>query len=420
MTAPRVHVIGAGLAGLSTAVNLVSAGLDISLYEGAGHAGGRCRSYHDPALGRTIDNGNHLLLGGNRAALDYLKNIGAENSLAGPERAEFNFLDLNTAERWTVALDAGFFLRAVFSKARRIPGSRPMDYLKALRLVRAGGNTTVAQCLGPDNALFRRFWEPLAVAVLNTAAEEGAASLMRPVIRETFGQGEAACRPLVARAGLSESFVSPALGLLGDRGAKVAFNRRLRDFQTDDGRVTALNFGDDTVLLNENDVAVLAVPPLAAAGLVPGLDVPDQSRAIVNVHFRLEREIEEFSFLGLIGGTAQWLFVRGDVVSVTVSAADDLVEEDAEKIAQRLWAEVSMALDLGEAPLPAHRIVKEKRATFAQTPEQIKRRPGAGTAWKNLFLAGDWTDTGLPATIEGAVRSGKTASESVLLLGSWA
>ncbi len=419
MTAPRVHVIGAGLAGLSTAVNLVSAGLNVSLHEGAGHAGGRCRSYHDQALGRTIDNGNHLLLSGNRAALDYLKNIGAENSLAGPEKSEFNFLDLKTAERWTVALDAGFFLRAVFSKARRVPGSGPLEYLKALRLIRAGGDTTVAQCFGPEGALFRRFWDPIAVAILNTAAEEGAASLMRPVIRETLGRGEAACRPLVARAGLSESFVSPALGLLGDRGAEVVLNHRLRDFQVNDGRVTALNFGDDTVPLNEEDRVVLAVPPLAAAGLIPGLDVPDQSRAIVNGHFRLDREIEEFSFLGLIGGTAQWLFVRGDIVSVTVSAADGLAEEDAEKIAGRLWTEVSVALGLGDVPLPAHRIVKEKRATFAQTPEQVKRRPGAGTAWKNLFLAGDWTDTGLPATIEGAVRSGKTASENVLLSSSW-
>ncbi len=420
MTAPRVHVIGAGLAGLSTAVNLVSAGLNVNLHEGAGHAGGRCRSYHDPALGRSIDNGNHLLLGGNRAALEYLKNIGAEDSLKGPEKAEFNFLDLKTAERWTVALDAGSFLRAVFSKARRVPGSGSLDYLKALRLVRAGENATVAQCLGPEGALFQRFWEPMAVAILNTAAEEGAASLMRSVVRETLGRGATACRPLIARVGLSESFVSPALGFLRDRGAVAALNHRLRDFQVNDGRVTALNFGDDMVPLNGEDKVVLAVPPLAAAGLVPGLETPNDSRAIVNGHFRLDREIEEFSFLGLIGGTAQWLFVRGDVASVTVSAANDLAEKDPDLIAERLWAEVSVALGLGDAPLPSHRIVKEKRATFAQTPEQIKRRPGAPTTWKNLFLAGDWTDTGLPATIESAIRSGRTACESVLLSGSWA
>ncbi len=106
--------------------------------------------------------------------------------------------------------------------------------------------------------------------------------------------------------------------------------------------------------------------------------------------------------------------MRGDVASVTVSAADALAEQAGEDIARTLWREVSRALDLGDTPLPAHRVVKEKRATFAQTPEQVKRRPGVRTEWPNLFLAGDWTDTGLPATIEGTILSGRTASEAIL------
>ena len=148
------------------------------------------------------------------------------------------------------------------------------------------------------------------------------------------------------------------------------------------------------------------------------LEVPGEIRAIVNGHFRLERKIEGFSFLGLSGGLGQWLFVRGGVASVTVSAADDLAEEDNASIAGRLWADVALALGLGDVPLPPHRIVKEKRATFAQTPEQEKRRPGARTGLKNLFLAGDWTATGLPATIEGSIRSGRTAAYMVLSLSS--
>ena len=158
------------MSGLSAAVSLIKTGHRVVVHESAGYAGGRCRSFQDDAMGCRIDNGNHLLLGGNRAVLAYLNDIGADNSLTGPERAEFPFLDLETAERWTVTLDAGFLPKAVFSKAGRVPGSRPLDYLKAFRLTWAGGETTVAQCLGPDNALFRRFWEPMAVAILNTAA----------------------------------------------------------------------------------------------------------------------------------------------------------------------------------------------------------------------------------------------------------
>jgi hypothetical protein len=206
---------------------------------------------------------------------------------------------------------------------------------------------------------------------------------------------------LTAKVGLSESFIEPALAVLKERGAEVSFNCRLREFGIDGDRVTALSLGQDTVSLGEGDCVILAVPPSAAAGLVPGLDAPDEFRAIVNGHFRLAQETEGFSFLGLIGGVAQWLFVRGDIVSVTVSAADDLAEQPAEAIAGRLWADVAKALNLGDASLPTWRIVKEKR-------------PPARTALNNLFLAGDWTDTGLPATIEGTLRSGAKASDAVL------
>ena len=418
MTGPRVHIIGAGVAGLSTAVNLAKGGRRVHLYEAAGHAGGRCRSFDDASLGCRIDNGNHLLLSGNRAALGYLKDIGAEDSLTGPETAEFPFLDLQTNERWSVTLDAGFLLRGLFSKAGRVPGSRPADYLLPFRLAWAGEKATVSECLGPDNALFRRFWEPIAVAVLNTSAEEGAASLLLPVIWETLGRGAAACRPLMAREGLSESFIDPALRFLRGEGFEIEMNQRLRALHMDGRRVTALDFGAKQVALGADDAVVLAVPPPAAASLVPGLETPNESRAIVNGHFRIEPEVREFSFLGLVGGISQWLFVRRGVASVTVSAANDLAEDDSESIAIRMWKEVALALDLGQRPLPNHRIVKEKRATFAQTPEQLKRRRTAATDWRNLFLAGDWTDTGLPATIEGSIRSGRKASEKVLLSSS--
>jgi hypothetical protein len=141
--------------------------------------------------------------------------------------------------------------------------------------------------------------------------------------------------------------------------------------------------------------------------------VPSGSHAIVNGHFWLDRPVElpgGSVLLGLVGGTAQWLFARRELVSLTVSAADDLADRPAETIAQRLWADTARALELPLAPQPPGRIVKEKRATFAQTPEAARRRPGARTACRNLFLAGDWTATGLPATIEGAIRSGHLAA----------
>ncbi|MCP5373237.1 MAG: FAD-dependent oxidoreductase [Hyphomicrobiales bacterium] len=405
-----VHVVGAGLAGLACAVRLAARGRDVRLYEAAGQAGGRCRSYHDAALGRRIDNGNHLLLSGNHAAMAYLAETGAGDSLTGPATAEFPFLDLATGERWTLRPSAGAIPWWIFAPSRRVPGTGVRDYLRGVRILTAGPGATVAGVTGGQGALYRRFWEPLAVAALNTAADEGAARLLAPVLRETFGRGEAACRPRIAAVGLSESLVDPALATLAAAGARVAFNTRVRRLDLDGGRVTAL---DDTPLAAA-DAVVLAVPPRAAAELVPGLTVPDESRAIVNVHFRLPDRADGVRIVGLVGGTAQWVFRRDDIASVTVSAAEGLVDAPAEDIAARTWPEVAAALELAAAEVPPCRVVKEKRATFAQTPAQVARRPATRTAWRNLFLAGDWTDTGLPATIEGAVRSGQAAAAAVV------
>ena len=412
--AGHIHIIGAGVAGLSCAVSLTERGESVTLYEAAGHAGGRCRSYEDAALGRRIDNGNHLLLSGNSSAMAYLKIIGASDSLTGPETASYPFVDLKSGERWTVRPNKGVLPWWVFCENRRVPGTNAWDYLKALRLALAGKNDTLAKCLGNSGPLFERFWEPLGVAVLNTDANEAAAALLWPVMKEAFGKGEDFCRPRIAREGLSESFVDPALAYLKGHDADVNLNTRVRTITLDNERTTSLDLGDKTVSLDEDDVLVLAVPPAVASSLLPDLTVPLETRAIVNGHFILDApRSDELSFMGLVGSVSQWLFVRGEVASVTVSAADKLAEQPAEEIAETLWKEVAKALELGDKPLPAHRIVKEKRATFAQTPEDVSRRPGPVTAWSNLFLAGDWTNTGLPATLEGAIRSGRIAANRI-------
>ena len=407
--AATVHVVGAGLAGLGCAVALAVAGRRVHLYEAAGQAGGRCRSYHDEALDRRVDNGNHLMLSGNEAVHAYLDSIGMADGLTGPERAEYPFLDLSSGDRWTLRPSAGVIPWWIWSASRRIPGTGASAYLRGLRLARAGAGDTVRDCLDGDGPAYRRFWEPLAVAVLNTPADEGAASLLWPVMRQTFGRGEAACRPRLARDGLDSCFVSPAVSRLAEIGCEISFNRRLRGFEVSD-RVDRLLFSDGPIAVEEGEGVVLAVPPGVAADLIPGLVAPTRSNAIVNGHFRLPRAAAEATLLGLVGGTSQWIFVRDDVASVTVSAAMELADRPAEEIARTLWPEVVTALALGAEELPRCRIVKERRATFAQTPDQVARRPGTETKWPNLWLAGDWTDTGLPATIEGALQSGHAAA----------
>jgi squalene-associated FAD-dependent desaturase len=415
------HVVGAGISGLACAVRLAKAGRAVAVYEGADHGGGRCRSFVDAELGRVIDNGNHLLLSGNDAALTYLEEIGARDSLVSPPRAVFPFVDLRTGERWTVRPNRGRIPWWILSPGRRIPGTRAGEYLDVFRLRFARLDATVADCFDPSRPIFERFWRPLAVAALNIPAEEGAARLLWPVVALTFGRGEAASRPCVARDGLSASFVDPAVALLRSLGCDIRFSCRLRELEASDGRVRGLCFADGDLPLSDGDDVVLALPPAGVARLLPEIRVPEKSRAIVNFHVRLEAAPPPLpggsSLLGIVGGAAEWLFLRGDVASVTVSAAERLAQADAREIAARVWPEVVRALDLPAPPgggaLPPHRVVKERRATFAQTPAALSRRPKTRTRFANLFLAGDWTDTGLPATIEGAVRSGYAAAKAV-------
>ncbi len=267
--------------------------------------------------------------------------------------------------------------------------------------------------LGECGPLYRRLLEPLAVAALNTPAADGIAKLLDAVVRETLAAGGAACLPRVPRVGLSETFVDPARAWLEARGATLHTGRRITALQRDAARVTGLDTSDGPVPIGADDAVVLAVPAWVAADLLPGLVVPDAFSAILNVHFLVAADPGPAGFWGVVGGTAEWIFVRDGVVSVTISAANRLVDLSAEDIAALVWPDVRTVLQLSD-PMPPVRVVKERRATYLATAEQEAKRPGPRTAWKNLVLAGDWTATGLPATIEGAIRSGRTAAKVLL------
>ena len=261
-----------------------------------------------------------------------------------------------------------------------------------------------------SSTLFHRLWEPLVVAALNTSAEQASALLFSRILAETIGRGAAACRPMLPRDGLSESLVDPALEYLIRHGGEVRFGSRLKALGLAAGRVTTLRFDRESVAVPPHDDVVLAVPASVAARIVPGLVVPDDYAPIVNAHFRYDASAKLPPVLGIVGGAAEWVFRKRDILSVTVSAADRLVGLPADELRDILWRDVAQALAVAAAPTPPARIVKERRATFRATPAQLARRPQAGTAWNNLHLAGDYVDTGLPATIEGAIRSGIVAA----------
>ncbi len=386
-----VHIVGAGLAGLSCALAAADAGHRVVVHEGARQAGGRSRSWPEPTLGRIVDNGTHMVVGANQAVFDYLKRIGSENSLMrGP--AAFPMLDLRTGRTWTATPLR--LLGSVLASMWRMPKSQ---------------DGPISAALGRSKN-YRRFWDPLALAVMNTPADQASALVFRRVLARTLWRSQTASQPWLVKEGLSESFIVPALAALEKAGAIVRLNDPLRALERDGARVTRLVFDSETIELDADDKVVLATPWVVARGFLPALpDLP--ASPIVNVHFRMAvppAPPNKLGFLGLLGGTGEWMFVRGDVISVTISGAAKVIDLAGEDIAALVWQDVARALSI-ETPPVATRVIKEKRATLFHTPEVEALRP-APRFGDNLILAGDWTATGLPCTLEGALTSGAVAA----------
>lgn len=427
--AGTVHIIGGGLAALSAALELAEAGRRVAIYEGGPACGGRARSYDDKLLGCRLDNGNHLLLSANETVFTYLDRIGARNTLVGPGAPIFPFHDLAAGLDWTVRLSAGRIPWWVFSKRRRVPGMRLGELVGLLKLMRAGPNRTISECLEPG-ALADRLMIPLAVSVLNTRPEIGSAALMGAVMRESMAKGGAACVPWFPAEGLSESLVDPALVRLRSLGVTIRTGCRVAGLGLVHGRVGTMLLPEGQVDLGPGDQMILAVPAQSVrdltAGVLPDLTAPDQFESILNLHYRADvldqvtGDLARARFAGVVGGLAEWVFVKPGILSVTVSAANHLADRTPESLALSIWREVRAVVSpylkpgttLPEAP-PLYRVVREKRATFAATPAQERLRPQCRTSVPNLMLAGDWTATGLPATIEGAMRSGLVAARAL-------
>jgi squalene-associated FAD-dependent desaturase len=407
-----IHVIGAGLSGLAAAVRLSERGERVVVHEAMQQAGGRARSYYDASTDLVIDNGNHLLLSGNHAAMAYLRALGSQAGLVGPPQADFAFMDLASGERWTLRIGDGRLPWWTLDDSRRVPGSTVMDYVRLLPLTWASKGKTVGEAIACEGPVYDRLGHPLLLAALNIDPPQGSAALAGAIIRETLLAGGRACRPLIAR-GLTEVLIDPALRLLEQRGAEVRFGHQLRALDLRDGKAQALDFGADRIALGPGDAVIVAVPPWTAPSLVPGLSAPTQYRAIVNAHFRIAPPKDFPPMIGLINATVEWIFAFPDRLSVTISGADRLLDQSREDLASVIWREVAQVAGIA-ADLPPWQVVRERRATFAATPAEDAKRPGAATKFSNLYLAGDWTDTGLPATIEGAIRSGNRAADLAL------
>jgi squalene-associated FAD-dependent desaturase len=435
MTRRHVAVVGGGFAGLAAAVRLARAGVRVTVLERRPFLGGRAYSFSDPVTGDVIDNGPHALMGAYTEALDFLGEIGCAGRLWVQPRLHVTMADPELGVGQVAAPSVPGPLQASAALLRYRLLSR-VDRVRllagAVRLAARSPSAlqgeTVARALagvGQSAAACERFWHPLAIATLNEAPEMAAAAPFAAVLRRAFFAGARAARFALARVPLSELYTAAAQALIEAAGGAVSTGAAVATVAVSDRRVDAVVLRDGRRI--DADAVVIALPAAALLRVLPPAlhDAPSFRRIaglgtspIVSVHLWLDRAVAWGSpFLGLLGTRAQWLFDCGTtaagghrVATVTSGARwwDDAA--DAE-IAAAVLADARAVLPaLRAATCVRALVIRERHATLSLTPAADALRPAARTPLENLFLAGDWLQTGLPATIEGAVQSGREAA----------
>jgi hydroxysqualene dehydroxylase len=432
----RVVIIGGGFAGLAAGVALAESGHTVEILERRAFLGGRAYSFFDPVAQEVIDNGQHLMMGCYHETFQFLRRLGTLDQLAFQERSRVDFVD-QAAEQTTfecMNLPAPLHL---LSGLLRLKGFSWRDKLATLRLgsvIRASQGSsdkfsqmTVEEFLtayGQSPRMKERFWNVFSIATLNEQPDVAAASLLVKVLQQAFGGSRADSAMVVAKVGLSEIYTEQARAFIEQRGGAVRLRAIAEKLMLvgEHCQGVKLQGGE----LCQGDFYISAIPYFALRPLLPPnvAKVPYfadwdalRSAPIVSINLWFDRSITKLGFAGLLGGQLQWLFNKNALIkrsrfdtqhiSLVISAAHELAEMPKEQLVEMALQEVQQFFPAAKkAQLRHFRVIKEHQATFSASVAAEQTRPNAKTPFANLLLAGDWTNTGLPATIESAVLSG--------------
>jgi squalene-associated FAD-dependent desaturase len=421
----KIVVIGGGFAGLSSASFLSNSGFKVELLEASPKLGGRAYSFVDNETAAVIDNGQHILMGCYYETLNFLKLIGSEEKLSKQSYLSVNFVKQNF-ELCPLLVSSAFFpfnlLSAVFNYSA-VSFYEKLLFIKFFTKIYLYADKdlkklTVFEWLIKENQtsnLIKSFWEILAVSALNTDIKKASANLFASVLKRIFFRGNAASVIILPSLGLSETYCDNALSFINGNNGNISLSES----------VIKLTFQENVIkeiitskrVISDFDYVISALPLYALKKIIsennflPDLDLDYSS--ILTVHLFLKENRFENTFYGLIDSSVQWVFNKGSHLTVVISNADKFIDASNEEIINLILSELKKYILLESSDLTKYRIIKEKRAGFVPSNNILDKRPSAYTPYKNFFLAGDWTATGLPATIESAVKSGRIAAEAV-------
>ncbi len=429
-------VVGSGVAGLVAALELARNGCKVTLVEAKKHCGGRAYSFSDPRTGMEVDNGQHLIMGCYSVFLGFLKDIGADHKLrrvsplripfrhASGQRAELK-LRTGSGKSGVVRGILGFRALPLKDRFRALRVGAALQSLDERKLGALDGETAAHWLagLGQSEEAIRNLWSVICLATLNTKPERASAKMLAVVLKEVFFGVRDASDLLLPEVSLTRLYVDDALRELSRRNGTIVTGNGVKRLVVNNGIVCGVVLKDGMLL--EPSAVVLATP-WKETGKLAGSLWPDETLSAVvsrlspspiySLTFFIEKPITTEPMLGLLGTNIQWIFTRKIVrdlwmhtcvISAAVFEEGRPPQADVFKELEHLFPELEKFQPRGI------RTLLERSATFEATPGLERIRPGPRTPARNLFLAGDWTDTGLPSTLEGAARSGYTAADMV-------
>ncbi|MBI5019864.1 MAG: oleate hydratase [Ignavibacteriales bacterium] len=439
-------IIGGGLSGLAATVKLAGVGKKIVLIEQAPRLGGRCYSFVDKTTGDVVDNGQHLLVGAYHNLLDYLDLIGTRHLVSYQERSKVVFFDAmkGQSEFLLKELPRPFNLLLGLFDYKHL---RPIDRFKLLRVGVAINNWTSSTerrlekqnidewltSLGQSENALKYFWHPIAVSIMNESPKIASALLFARALRSTFLGSKNDSAILTPKVGQSELYSEPAIRFLKNHGAVIFLNRQVVSLFLKEGEIKGVITRDGETL--EAESVVSAVTNYALSEIIPEewrkekpfCDIGKiQNSPIVSVNLWYEKDFMDLDSIGLIDRNFHWFFNRRRIItsknqtgyiSGVISAAHDYVDLANDEIIKLALKDIQLIYPQSKnIKVIDSLVIREKRATISASVDIEHIRPETESKIKRFFIAGDWTNTGLPATIEGAVMSGFKAANKVLAL----